>query len=590
MTHRLASLGASSSTRPQSAGLSAAEARPELWARRAISAALLVVGLIATGAFFTTLRPPLQDLPQHLATARVLLDPEHSGFRFREFFDVDWMRSQYLGTYMLLGAFFYPLRLFTEEPLLWANRCLLVALTLAWPLSTELVYRKLCRRAGLGAWSLVLFFNVHLILGFLNFLLGIVACFTALACLAEARARERRAEPQRLVLAAWGVAALACFYLHVVPFALLLAVVGVSVSCEQLWPSLWASLRRTPRPRGRPGSGPLLAFVPAAVACLGWLFTPAGMSTREAALGSGARGRAVYQSFEVNRSELQNWLVDSFASPWDTRWALVAFATFGVWLLAELGRRAWLRRRVSMPTTPPPGASQSRARGDDAPDLVLSWTLRAFVPLSFVLYFALPSAYDWIWPINARFPLFGLLFLPLWLPAAGPPTRAGWQLFRAAAVVLLLGAAGAESWVARDAFAGFAREMRGFDELLASIPPGQRTATLVFNRYSREVGFAPFLHVGSYYQAERGGVSFFSFADFPQSPVRFRPDRRPPPARPRWEWMPERVRVDRDLAWFDVVITCGGPGRIESSRVFEPAGRFGRFRLFRKREAAQRPQ
>jgi hypothetical protein len=403
----------------------------------------------------------------------------------------------------------------------------------------------------------------------------------ALAALAEARSRIRQAEPHARVLVAWGAAALACFYLHVVPFALLLAVTGVSVLSDQVGPALSALRRRVPRPRRSSEAGPLIALAPAATACLVWLFTPAGASTREAALGSGAQGRAVYQSFEVNRSELSIWLLDSFASPWDTRWALVAFGALSLWLLAELARAWWVRHRSALHAAP--DSSPAGACGADAADAPLLWTLRAFVPLSFVLYFVLPSAYGWIWPINARFPLFGLLFLPLWLPAAGPPARSGWRMFRAASVALLLGIAAAQACIARDAFAGFAGEMRGFDDLLASIPPGQRTAALVFDRYSRYVAFAPFLHVGAYYQAERGGVSFFSFADFPQSPVQFRAERRPPPVRPRWEWMPERVRVDRDLLWFDYVITRGGPGRIETSRVFEPAGRFGRFRLFRKR-------
>jgi hypothetical protein len=53
--------------------------------------------------------------------------------------------------------------------------------------------------------------------------------------------------------------------------------------------------------------------------------------------------------------------------------------------------------------------------------------------------------------------------------------------------------------------------------------------------------------------------------------------------------MPERVRPDGDLSWFDFVITRGGPGRISSSKNFEPAGRFGRFHLFRRRANAARP-
>jgi hypothetical protein len=179
--------------------------------------------------------------------------------------------------------------------------------------------------------------------------------------------------------------------------------------------------------------------------------------------------------------------------------------------------------------------------------------------------------------------------VPLWLPAPKPLREARWRLLRAAPVALLLGVAAAQALVARDAVAGFSRETRGLDEVLANIPPGSRVASLVFERGSRHVGFAPFLHVGAYYQAQRGGVSYFSFADFPQSPVRFRPEQRPPRARPRWEWMPERVRPDSDLSWFDFVITRGGPGRITSSQTFEPAGQFGRFHLFRRRANAARP-
>ena len=54
----------------------------------------------------------------------------------------------------------------------------------------------------------------------------------------------------------------------------------------------------------------------------------------------------------------------------------------------------------------------------------------------------------------------------------------------------------------------------------------------------------------------------FSFADFPQSPFRYREDARPPRVPPRWEWQPERVRPARDLAFFDYALVRGGPGAI----------------------------
>jgi hypothetical protein len=540
--------------------------------RAAWLVALLAAALLASSAFWLTLRPPLQDLPQHLAAARVLLDRDHPGFRFDEFFVADWLRSQYLGTYVLLGALFYPLRLCCDEPLLWASRAVLTLLALAWPLSWELLYRQLGRRAGLGAFSLVFFFNAHLILGFTNFLLGIVACVLALVCLSAARARLRSGASAGGYAIGWGAAALACFYFHVVPFGLLAGVLAVCAARE-----LGSALRqRASRAANMPArrlqvAWLYVAFLPALLAALAWAFTPAGVSAREAAQGSGARGRATYQSVATNWAELESWLTSAFTSAWDTRLARIALAALAAWLLVELLCAAW-SRYVSRAPTP------VAAPGDP----LLLWVLRAGVPLCAALYFVLPSSYDWIWPINARFPLLAVLFLPLWLPPAAAPRPAGLAHVRAGFGGLLLLLATAQGFVARDAFAGFAREMRGFDDLLAQVPPGRRTATLVFNRGSRHVGFAPFLHVGAYYQAERGGVAFFSFADFPQSPVRFRPDQRPPRVPPRWEWMPERVR-DRDLVWFDFVITRGGPGRLARSKLFEPAGQFGAYQLFRKR-------
>ena len=538
-------------------------------------AGLALVTLAVCAAFCVTWRPPLQDLPQHLAAARVLLDPAHPGFDFQRFFDVDWLRSQYLGTYVLLGAFYHPLALLVDEPLLWASRALLLSLALGWSLSSELLYRRLTHRRGLGAFALVLFFNAHLVLGFLNFLLGIVACFSGLACLASARARARRGAGTRGALIGWGAAAFACFYLHVVPFALLLAAVGGVTVCDGLWPRLVSRRRPGECSRRRVALGATLAsLVPALIAAAAWLFTPAGVSTREAAAGAGSRGRALYLDAGDNWAQLESWLMDTFASPWDTRLARAALGALLLWLLVEMCQalwRAWRARRGQ--------ARPEEARlGVDAP---LLWTLRAFVPLSLILYFALPSSYDWIWPINARFPLLGLLCAPLWLPARRAPASASLRAFRATVVGAVLLLAGGEAFIARQAFAGFDREMAGFDELLAAIPPGQRTATLVFDRFSRHVAFAPFLHVGAYYQAQRGGVSFFSFADFPQSPVRFKTEQRPPRVAPRWEWMPELVR-DRDLTWFDYVITRGGPGRLARSRRFEELGRYGRFHLFRR--------
>jgi hypothetical protein len=132
----------------------------------------------------------------------------------------------------------------------------------------------------------------------------------------------------------------------------------------------------------------------------------------------------------------------------------------------------------------------------------------------------------------------------------------------AAALLLagvLLGLTFREQQIVADAFTGFERDEVGqFDAALASIPPRSRVVGLIWARGSRYVKFSPFIHYVAYYQARKGGAVMFTFADFPQSPFRFREDDRPPRVPPRWEWLPQRVRPS-ELSWYQYALVRGGP-------------------------------
>lgn len=548
---------------------------------------LLLATMFALSPFWLTLRPPMQDLPQHLAAGRVLLDGANPELNFAPYFTVEWLRSQYLGIYVLMGAFFHPASWFSDAPLLWANRLAIVVLGGSWVFGTELIYRRTTHRDGLGAFSLALFFNVHLILGFLNFLLGISTAFLCLALFSSLRSQTAawRASDWRL----WALALLltACFYFHIVPFGVVSAVI-LGGGCVDAALTVMARRRGAPLTLLRAHWMTYLALVPAFLAMLSWLGTPSGTSTREAAAGGGSRGKAHYLDVQANHDALPSWTLDAFRSEWDTRWLSIALTGLGVYALSQWLYRAWVvwsRTRARDPI----GDEGEHGPGSGwVVDPVLLWVLRAVAPACCVAYYVLPASYDWIWPINARFPILALLFLPFWLPVKLPqqnhPVRLTWAVRVAdvSALALLLTVGVAQTTLARAAFAGFATEMDGLDELLEQIPPGKRVATLVFDRGSRHIGFAPFLHVGAYYQAERGGVSFFSFNDFPQSPVRFRDENRPPRVEPRWEWKPERVRPARDLVWFDYMLMRGGPAQVKHAEGFRLVATRGRFRLFQK--------
>jgi hypothetical protein len=75
----------------------------------------------------------------------------------------------------------------------------------------------------------------------------------------------------------------------------------------------------------------------------------------------------------------------------------------------------------------------------------------------------------------------------------------------------------------------------------------------------------------------------FTFADFPQSPFRFREDNRPPRVPPRWEWTPERVRPAQDLAWYDYVLVRGAAGRLaRPGSGFKPVYRGAPWSVFQR--------
>jgi hypothetical protein len=103
----------------------------------------------------------------------------------------------------------------------------------------------------------------------------------------------------------------------------------------------------------------------------------------------------------------------------------------------------------------------------------------------------------------------------------------------------------------------FSREADGFDRVLSRAQPGRRLLTLVYDRGSQAAKFAPYLHFGSYYRARGGGIAAFSFAEFPQSPLRYRPETEPPRHPVHWEWEPWQFDPAVDGTYYDYVLVRG---------------------------------
>jgi hypothetical protein len=549
--------------------------------------------------------PPIQDLPQHLAAISVLKN--YPNLALGKYFELQLLRTQYLAYYLMAQALSYV------TGVLLANKIFLCIAVIALPISIATLLRALGRDPRLAVFSFGLTYNAHLILGFFNFLAALPLVFFGLT--AAVRLRERHTLKRQLVL---GLLLLVCFYMHIVPFAFL----GLGATLILIGDSFKRTIER--------GYAFIPSLI-AVGAWLG--STPAGRATLAAAEAADSVERPIYVTVGQALRELPTWLTDVLHRERDDQllvaWAillLVALA-FGYqpWRPRRNNGGNTARKRATAPAPVVPVAandaivarsltpsmigataiavdsdpefgtlrevaqdgSTARERlserkaaavpaafdhGPVTPETELeeeprersyAWLLGLLSPLAFIGYFVLPSAYEWIWPISGRFPLIGLLFAPLLLPR-----MRGWlghTLLIAAAVVAAL-----SFYEINRAFVQFEREEVGdIDAALAVIPRAERVAGLIFGGSSNIVRFAPFLHYVALYQAKKGGAVMFTFAEFPQSPFRFRADSRPPVVPPRWEWTPERVDPDRDLTWYRYVLVRGGPGRIQRSPYFE---------------------
>jgi hypothetical protein len=187
----------------------------------------------------------------------------------------------------------------------------------------------------------------------------------------------------------------------------------------------------------------------------------------------------------------------------------------------------------------------------------------AWLVLAAIFYFAFPVQVGWLWQLNERYAIAFALLLPVVLRPAP-----GWRGAVPLAAVALAGFVSAG--IAAKQIREFTAEVDGFDHVLSAARPGERLLALIWDRGSRAARFSPYLHFGSYYRARGGGVAAFSFAELPQSPLRYRDATAPPFHPAHWEWEPWQFRNATDGAYFDYVLVRGridpfaraGPGPI----------------------------
>jgi hypothetical protein len=553
----------------------------------AFEAAFAVVTAGLATPLYAAAHAPLQDLPQHIAAVSVLRRLLF-GSSLDAVFEVTLSRTQYLLVYAL-GV---PLSAVLGAE--GAMRLLAAASLVAIPYALRFALRRTGGDERLAALSWPLLWNPQFFLGFLNLLMGVPLALVAIGLFADP---ARRAEPRRQV--ALGALALATFYSHLIPFGVLGLGVLTTLAVPPLTPrSLGAAARAVLRQ--------VLFLGPALAAAALWLVRSPANDASLMAGGVGRVARAEWPAVASLARDLSGTLLDvpgdrderlllawglgllaamalASRAPTDdaaaprARWAapLGALAFAGVYLLrhrtfgalwgadappeatwGEIGFRAAMLASVGAFA----GLALDRPPAVDAP--LAARPSPAWVPaLCAALYVVTPSSYGFIWPIHTRFPLVAALLLPLWLPRR-PLGRGAWLL------VAAMGAASTGFVVdLRARVAQWqAAELGDLDEALAHARPGRRLVAILAPQSSAWVPNVPTLHVAAYYQARGGAVATFSFADFPQSPFRYREGAaRPPRLPPRWEWTASLDVADPDRRYYDYVLVRRGVTDVPST-------------------------
>ena len=467
------------------------------WVREIAPWVLLAVA--ASAPMFVVDRPPLQDLPFHLAAIRVIHDLHNPVYGFEQTFALNLGQTQYVLYHLLASALGYVVGI------TFANK-LLVSVYLG---GTILAMRSLLLALGRDARAAVfvgpLLVNIMFIFGLLPFLFAIPIMIWGIALVV--RHYEAPTWSRGALIA---VVCVAMFYLHVFPLGLL------GIAALALFP--WTKPRRW-----------LIAALPGlpVFGLITWwtLATTAGKLAREAMLHPSTPSKL---SPWGKLKDSFNWLGDTFRDHNDeTIWAFVAALALVATIIAVVqGKR---------------------------PDKRL--LLYALVPCACVALFCVAGEqHANIWLIWQRFPL---LFCLTIVPLVDIPRGVAGRVVTALGVLVTLGST-INTCIH---FRKFQRDdVADFDSALAAIPPREHVLGLIWEKESTVTWRHPLVHFVSYYQVEKGGVVEFTFCGFPHWPFHFAEGQCPPQgcqAKLDWEWHPEWVTMSEVYPYYGYVLTRG---------------------------------
>ena len=483
----------------------------------------VLVAVLATAPAWIVKHPPLQDLPFHVATLRLIHDFHNPAFGFDGVYALNLLRTEYL-LYYVLGdvlALFLGVKVASVGMI-----CLYLG---GMPLAMAALLRALGRDERLCLLVVPLSVNVMFCFGLLPYVFGFPLMLLSLA--AAVRHFEKPTWRRGLLL---GALTVLTFFAHVLPFALF------GVGCIALFP--WTRLRRW-----IPSAAPL---TPGLLLVGWWVY------------GSKAGGGAATNMKDMHPfapidgaiAQFMQWSVNVFRDPSDETW----FIALLVVALAALGLSAGDR--------------------DGAPPIARGWFL---LPVACIVgYLSFGGMLGDVWMFGQRFAVPALFTC---VPLLRMPRGGRGMLVTAAALAVAVGS----TVNVCQHFIQFEREEVGeLEDAIDVIPPRKRVAGLMYDNRSMVMAdlYAPFLHFVSYYQVEKGGVVQFAYTGFPHWPVQYQDGQYPPPGtvpRLRWEWTPEQVPVTELYPYYDYVLTRGN-GFYPPPGTFHVVWRGGRWAVWQR--------
>jgi len=469
---------------------------------------------------------PMMDMPQHLATVRILHSFDDPAFGVSKWHVVDLSATQYLSWYLLVLGL---AKLMSIEA---AVRVALSLYAVALPLSVASYLGAHRRDRAVALLAAPLVFNTFYFMGFANYIGAIPMIFWGLAV--YQRALDDFTWKRWAILVGLS---LLMFYTHAQAFVLYGALAGLNtfIGPRGLHPRHW----------WRQASH----IVPSLIAMTVWVVRSALLASDEVwHKAHGGRNvadtKVKFQPLLDRLTQIPRAVMEAYTDDSDEKILVLTFGLLIAWVLIA---RPWTEKGAHRPDNRAPDNPDE----PDEPGLLKRRIPAIFAMVTLVAYVLSPISWKWIWPISTRLvPVLALLLLavPMWRRI---PWRT-WTMLLPATVLILW-----SSMIHVQKARAFTSEVGPIREVVAKADKGSRLMSLVYGPNSRVLAHSPLIHVGQYHVLVNGGMASFSFVNFPQSPVLYPTIDGPPHLPMRFEWTPHRFTVRDHGWWYDYVLVRG---------------------------------